>query len=105
MKNFLKGPWLYIAAGLLIVWLGFSFLTTVNFTPVSTKEGLAFINDHKVKEVTLVDIEQRVDIVLTEADKTYGDHVQFYYAAPRGSELVAAVTAANPEKFNDEIPK
>ncbi len=105
MKNFLKGPWLYIAAGLLIVWLGFSFLTTVNFTPVSTKEGLAFINDHKVKEVTLVDIEQRVDIVLTEADKTYGDHVQFYYASPRGSEVVDAINAANPEKFNDEIPK
>ncbi|MFM2412170.1 MAG: ATP-dependent zinc metalloprotease FtsH, partial [Actinomycetota bacterium] len=105
MKNFLKGPWLYIAAGLLIVWVGFSFLTTVNYTPVSTKEGLAFINDHKVKEVTIVDIEQRVDIVLSEADATYGDHVQFYYAAPRGAEIVNAVNAANPETFNDEIPK
>ena len=51
MKNFLKGPWLYIAAGLLVVWAGFSFLTTVNYAPVSTKEGLAFIVDGKVKEI------------------------------------------------------
>ena len=105
MKNFLKGPWLYIAAGLMVVWIGFSFLTTVNYAPVTTKEGLAFINDHKVKEVTIVDIEQRVDLVLTDADKKYGDHVQFYYAGPRGSEIVSAVNAANPEKFNDQIPK
>jgi cell division protease FtsH len=105
MKNFLKGPWLYIAAGLLIVWFGFSFLTTVNYTPVSTKEGLAFIVERKAKEVTIVDIEQRVDVILTTADATYGDHVQFYYSSPRGTEVVTAVNAANPEKFNDEIPK
>jgi cell division protease FtsH len=85
MKNFLKGPWLYIIAGLLIVWAGFSFLTTVNYSPVSTKEGLAFIDAKQVKEITVIDRDQRVDMILKTADKTYGDHVQFYYASPRAS--------------------
>ena len=105
MKNFLKGPWLYIAAGLLIVWAGFSFLTTVNYAPVSTKEGLAFLADGKVKDVTVTDVEQRVDMTLIAPDKTYGDHVQFYYVAPRGSEVLRAVTSANPAKFTDTVPK
>ncbi|CAB4592269.1 MAG: ATP-dependent zinc metalloprotease FtsH [Actinobacteria bacterium] len=105
MKNFLKGPWLYIIAGLLIVWAGFSFLTTVNYSPVSTKEGLAFIDAGEVKEVTVIDRDQRVDMVLKTADETYGDHVQFYYSSPRGAQLIEAINAANPEKFNDEIPQ
>ena len=105
MKNFLKGPWLYIAAGLLIVWAGFSFLTTVNYAPVSTKEGLAFLTDGKVKEVTVTDIEQRVDLTLKTADPKYGETVQFYYVAPRGSEVLRAITTANPEKFTDTVPK
>jgi cell division protease FtsH len=105
MKNFLKGPWLYIIAGLLIVWAGFSFLTTVNYSPVSTKEGLAFIDAKQVKEITVIDRDQRVDMVLKTADKTYGDHVQFYYASPRGAQLIEAIDVANPEKFNDEIPQ
>ncbi len=105
MKNFLKGPWLYIAAGLLIVWAGFSFLTTVNYAPVTTKEGLSFLADGKVKDVTVTDIEQRVDMTLTKADKKYGDHVQFYYVAPRGSEVLRAITSANPAKFTDAVPK
>ncbi len=105
MKNFLKGPWLYIAIGLLVVWAGFSFLTTVNYAPVSTKEGLAFIADGKVKEVTITDIEQRVDLTLKTADETYGETVQFYYVAPRGLEVLSAITTANPEKFTDKVPK
>ncbi len=105
MKNFLKGPWLYIAAGLLIVWLGFSFLTTVNYAPVSTKEGLGFLADGKVTEVTVTDLENRVDMVLAAPDSTYGDHVQFYYVTPRGSEVLRAISTANPAKVNDIIPK
>jgi len=105
MKKFLKGPWLYIAAGLLIVWVGFSFLTTVNYAPVSTKEGLAFIADGKAKEVTVTDFDQRVDVTLKAADATYGATVQFYYVAPRGAEVLRAITAANPEKFTDAVPR
>jgi len=105
MKKFLKGPWLYIAAGLLIVWVGFSFLTTVNYAPVSTKEGLAFIADGKAKEVTVTDFDQRVDVTLKAADATYGSTVQFYYVAPRGAEVLRAITAANPEKFTDAVPR
>jgi cell division protease FtsH len=105
MKKFLKGPWLYIAAGLLIVWVGFSFLTTVNYAPVSTKEGLAFIADGKAKEVKVTDFDQRVDVTLKEADDKYGATVQFYYVAPRGAEVLRVITTANPEKFTDAVPR
>jgi cell division protease FtsH len=51
-----------------------------------------------------VDAEQRVDLVLTQAGPD-GKQVQFYYAAPRGAEIVNAVTAANPQTFNDQVDK
>jgi cell division protease FtsH len=105
MKKFLKGPWLYIAAGLLIVWIGFSFLTTVNYAPVSTKEGLAFIAEGKATEVKVTDFDQRVDVTLKEADAKYGKNVQFYYVAPRGAEVLRVITTANPEKFTDAVPR
>ena len=105
MKKFLKGPWLYIAAGLLVVWIGFSFLTTVNYAPVSTKEGLAFIAEGKATEVKVTDFDQRVDVTLKEADAKYGTNVQFYYVAPRGAEVLRVITTANPEKFTDAVPR
>ncbi len=105
MKKMLRGPWLYIAAGLTIVWLGFSLLTQVTYAPVSTKEGLEFLASGDVKAVTVTDFEQRVDMELSVADDKYGTFVQFYYVYPRGAEVLAAITDANPEKFTDKVPK
>ncbi|MFA9276884.1 MAG: ATP-dependent zinc metalloprotease FtsH, partial [Rhodoluna sp.] len=60
----------------------------------------------KVASATIVDIEQRVDLKLTEADEKYGTDVQFFYVAPRGVQVVDAVNDSKlTDGFNDEVPK
>jgi len=106
VKKLLRGPLLYIILAVIAVWVGSSLLTMSGFREISTQQGLEFLKDGKVSEAKIVDGEQRVDLTLTSADPTYGNQVQFYYVAPRGDEVVTAVTNADPKKgFTDEVPK
>jgi cell division protease FtsH len=103
-KKFLRGPLIYIAAALIILSVGFSLLGGPGFREISTQQGLELLADDKVETATIVDQQQRVDLVLTEADDELGGtQVQFYYAAPRGEEIVGAVTASDVESFDDEV--
>jgi cell division protease FtsH len=106
VKKLLRGPLLYIILAVIAVWVGSSLLTMSGFREISTQQGLDFLKDGKVAEAKIVDGDQRVDLTLAKADKTYGEQVQFYYVAPRGEEVVDAVTAADPEDgFTDEVPQ
>ena len=105
-KNILRGPLLYIMIAVIAVWVGSSLISMTGFQPVTTEEGLKFLKDNKASSATIVDIEQRVDLTLTEADPKYGKEVQFFYVAPRGVQVVDAVDASTlPDGFNDEVPK
>ena len=106
VKKLLRGPILYIVLAVIAVWIGSSLITMSGFREVSTQEGLGFLKDGKVAEATIVDGEQRVDLKLAKADKEYGEQVQFYYVAPRGTEVVEAVTNASPKDgYTDEVPQ
>lgn len=106
VKKLLRGPILYILLALVAVWVGSSLITMSGFKEVSTQQGLEFLEQGKVAEATIVDIEQRVDLTLTNADEKFGEQVQFYYVAPRGAEIIEAVTDANPKQgFTDEVPQ
>ncbi|PPL19871.1 ATP-dependent zinc metalloprotease FtsH [Microterricola pindariensis] len=106
VKKLLRGPLLYIVLAVVAVWIGSSLITMSGFREVSTQEGLAFLKDGKVASAKIVDGEQRVDLTLSKADPKLGDQVQFYYVAPRGTEVIDAVTAANPPQgFDDEVPQ
>lgn len=105
-KNILRGPLLYIMIAVIAVWVGSSLISMTGFQPVTTEEGLKFLKDNKASSATIVDIEQRVDLTLTEADAKYGKEVQFFYVAPRGVQVVDAVDASTlADGFNDEVPK
>ncbi len=105
-KKIFRGPFLYIALAIVAVWIGTSLLTMSGFKEVSTQQGLQFLKDGKVSEALIVDGEQRVDLTLSAADKEFGKQVQFYYVAPRGTEIIDAVTAASPKDgFTDEVPQ
>ena len=105
-KNILRGPLLYIMIAVIAVWVGSSLISMTGFQPVTTEEGLKFLKDNKASSATIVDIEQRVDLTLTEADEKYGTEVQFFYVAPRGVQVVDAVDASTlADGFNDEVPK
>jgi cell division protease FtsH len=105
-KRILRSPIPYILLGAIALWIGFSLITGAGYQQVTTQEGLGFLSSGKVSEATVVDGEQRVDMTLASPDDKYGSKVQFYYVAPRGTEVVNAVTDANPsDGFNDEVPQ
>jgi cell division protease FtsH len=104
-KRIFKGPIFYIVLAIVAVWIGTTLLTGSGFREVTTQQGLEYLGDDKVVSAKIVDGEQRVDLVLEEADGDNGAQVQFYYVAPRGEDVIAAITAADLESFDDEVPQ
>src|SRR5690606_35099074 len=98
----LRGPFLYIAAAILIVTIGFSFLGGTGFREITTQEGLQLLKTSRVESAQIHDGEQRVDLILSTAG-THGKNVQFYYAWPRGEEVVNTVTNAGLKSFDDKV--
>ena len=106
IRKIVRGPFLWIVLAIAAVWIGSIFLIPgVSFKEVSVKHGLELLSDDKVASAKIIDGEQRVDLTLTKADGSNGKNVQFYYVAPRGAEVVNAVTKANPKEFTDEVPQ
>ncbi|AZZ49721.1 ATP-dependent zinc metalloprotease FtsH [Rathayibacter rathayi] len=107
VKRIFRGPILYVVLAIVAVWIGSSLITMSGFRPVTTQEGLDLLKDGKVDSAKIVDGEQRVDLTLKQADGDNGTQVQFYYVAPRGSEVVDAVSAADlgSTGYNDEVPQ
>ncbi|MBN9239618.1 MAG: cell division protein FtsH [Micrococcales bacterium 70-64] len=106
VKRIFRGPIPYIILAIAAVWIGTSLLSGNGFKEVSTQEGLSLLKGSTVDTVKIVDGEQRVDLTLTKADGDNGTHVQFYYVAPRGAEVVTAINAANLKNgFDDEVPQ
>ncbi|AWB90083.1 ATP-dependent zinc metalloprotease FtsH [Salinibacterium hongtaonis] len=102
-KKLLRGPLVYIAVGLIVVSVGFSLLGGSGFREVSTQQGLEFLEKNQVESATIIDGQQRVDLVLKKADGDLGKQVQFYYAAPRGEEVVTAINDSSVKTFDDEV--
>lgn len=107
-KSFLKGPgiWIVVVVGLLLV--AFATLAPGGSTRIDTDKGLALLaQSGKVEQAKIYDAENRVDLTLKDnlvidgQDK--GKNVQFFYVTPRGSDVVKAVTNAQPNKgFTDQ---
>ncbi|MFZ2963654.1 MAG: ATP-dependent zinc metalloprotease FtsH [Rhodoglobus sp.] len=104
-KRILRGPIIYIVLAIAAVWIGSTLLTGSGFREISTQQGLALLKGDTVESAKIVDGEQRVDLVLSKADGDNGTQVQFYYVTPRGPEVIEAVTAANLDDFDDEVPQ
>ena len=78
--------------------------------PIDTSDGSTLLKAGKVEQAQLVDGEQRVDLDAHHGFTTdgvdYGKRVQFYYIAPQGPHVVAAITEADPPKgYNSRVPR
>jgi len=104
-KRIFRGPIVYILIAIVAVVIGSSLLSGTGFKEVSVKHGLELLSNGTVTSAKIVDGEQRVDLSLSKDDGVNGTKVQFYYVAPRGEEVVDAVTAANVEDYTDEVPQ
>lgn len=104
-KTLLKGPLPYVMVGSLVIVVGISLLTGGGFRSVTTQQGLELLRDNQVTSATIIDGDQRVDLELRSPMGNLGTQVQFYYVAPRGLEVVQAVTNSDVNEFTDEVPQ
>ena len=81
---------------------------------IDTSEGFALLQGGAVEQAKIIDGDQRVQLVLTKdlpkdspAEwKDLSPVVQFFYVEPQGTDVVAAVTAADPPKgYNSTVPQ
>lgn len=105
MKKIFSGPFVWIIAAIVVLFIGSSMVSTGGYKQVDTSVGLKMITDGKAQSVKVLDGDQRVDIELTNADAKYGKQVQFYFVTARGSDVTKAISEANlPKGYNDEVP-
>jgi cell division protease FtsH len=106
MKRILRGPIVWIVLAMAVISIGASFFFgQPEYREISVKHGLELLDGNTVTAAKIIDGEQRVTLDLSKPDGDNGELVQFYYVAPRGEEIVAAVTAADPKEFTDEVPQ
>ncbi len=105
MKKILSGPFIWIIAAVVVLFIGSSMVSTGGFKQVDTSIGLQMIADGKADSVKVLDGDQRVDIVLKNTDAKYGKQVQFYFVTARGADVTKAIAEAKITKgYNDEVP-
>ena len=114
MKRIFKGPYLWIALVVLLLWTGYSTLTGTKVERIDTSQGFELLAGDTVEQALIIDGEQRVQLTLTEDftsgegddAKNKGKNVEFFYVVPQGQQIVDAVTEADPAKgFNSEIAR
>ncbi len=110
-KKILRGPFVWVLLFMLLVFSATRLMSGGGPVEIDTSEGLELLQGETVEQVEITDGYQRVNLTLTEeyqgADgEEKGKLVQFFYAAPQGPEVVAAVADAEPEKgYNSVVPQ
>ena len=103
-RKLFRGPFFWIAIAIAVMVFGFNSFGGQSFKQVDTSVGLQLIKDGGAKSVLVIENEQRVDVVLNSPDLKYGDHIQFYYVAPRGTAVTQAISDASiTDGYNDQV--
>ncbi|MDQ1543686.1 MAG: cell division protease FtsH [Actinomycetota bacterium] len=105
-KRLFRGPVVYVALAVVAIIIAFSYIQSASgFQAVTTQQGLSLLSGGTVVTAKTVDPEQRVDLTLSKPFGNYGKEVQFYYVAPRGADVIAAIDASvkHGTKYNDTV--
>src|SRR5665647_2169580 len=110
LKRLTRGPAVWIALSVLLVWIGVSALSGTGVQRIDTSDGLKLLAQGKVEQAKVTEGQQRVDLTLTEdftADGTnVGKLVQFYYVVPQGDTVIQAIQKADPSGgYNSDVPQ
>ncbi|GGC04903.1 ATP-dependent zinc metalloprotease FtsH [Cellulomonas carbonis] len=103
LKRLTRGPVLWIAIAVVILWVGMTSLTPPGVQRIDTSEGLALLGGDTVEQARITEGQQRVDLTLSEDFDDHGRAVQFYYVEPLGDEVVDAVIESAPEDGWDAL--
>ncbi|MFM6963824.1 MAG: ATP-dependent zinc metalloprotease FtsH [Micrococcales bacterium] len=105
IKKLFSGPFLWVIAAVVILFIGSSMINTSGVKTVTTSQGMQFITDGKAKKVTVYESDQRIDVQLNTADAKLGKEIQFFYAAARGPVIIDAIDAATiTDGYDDNVP-
>ena len=103
-RKLFRGPFIWIALAVSALVIGFNSMNTTGFKQVDTSVGLQFITAGSAKSVLMIDSEQRVDVTLNSPDTEYGEKIQFFYSASRGTQVATTVAEASiTDGFNDQV--
>ncbi|HEX7804930.1 MAG TPA: ATP-dependent zinc metalloprotease FtsH [Cellulomonas sp.] len=110
LKRLTRGPAVWIALAVLLVWIGVSALSGTGVQRIDTSDGLKLLAQGKVQQAKITEGEQRVDLTVTEdftsGSKNLGKLVDFYYVVPQGDTVVQAIAKADPAGgYNSEVPQ
>ncbi|MFT4230647.1 MAG: cell division protein FtsH, partial [Microbacterium sp.] len=106
VKKLTRNPLIYVLLIGVFLVIGFMLMSSLGGAKqITTQQGLDLLKGTTVTKAVNTDGDQRVDLTLSESFEGSTD-VQFYYVEARADEVVAAITAADPEDgFNDSVPK
>lgn len=109
-KRLVRGPLLWIALAVVLLWIGVSTLTQPSVKSIDTSDGLELLAEGKAEQAKITDGVQRVELTLKEdfvkGEDNLGKLVQFQYVAPQGETVVDAVQSADLDKgFTSENPQ
>jgi cell division protease FtsH len=106
VKRILKGPWLWIVLGVVVVLGILQFVSSSSgYQEISTDEMIAHIDDQEISEITFVEGEQEMRATLDN-----GDEVRALWLGRQGTSLLNEVRAqADTEgsdlQYNVEYPR
>ncbi|HZJ40529.1 MAG TPA: AAA family ATPase, partial [Demequina sp.] len=106
--------WSYLFLSLAVISIAVFAFTAATQTPVThvdTSEGFAVLEAAAASQVEITDGDQRVRITLGDTvpdalssyDLAAGALIEFFYVAPQGDDVVAAVNAADPALGYDSV--
>jgi cell division protease FtsH len=103
IKRLFRGPIVYIVLAVAALVVAWGFIAQSGYHQIKTEQGLSFVNDKKVASAQIIDGENRVNLILKDADPQLGKEVYFNYVTPRGAEVVADINKSGA-KYDDEVP-
>jgi cell division protease FtsH len=108
LKRLTRGPAIWVIAAVVILLLSARAFAPNQFKQIDTSEAIKLINAGQVESAKIVDRDQRLELKLkspTRVGNQEATRVQAYYVDQRGTQIIDAITKANPPKgFDDSVP-
>jgi cell division protease FtsH len=107
VKRWFRGPWLWVILFAIVILVVVDMVSKSDGSEqVDTSVMISDIQSGKVKDVTLVEGDQRIEATLEDGDKKITSN----YVAPQGDSVVKTIEDAKADgnlsgTYNSEVPK
>ncbi|WP_340539757.1 ATP-dependent zinc metalloprotease FtsH [Nocardioides sp. GXZ039] len=112
MKRIFKGPWVWIAVAVVAVVLALQFLAPGGgYDEIPTSRMQQYIAEDKVKDITFIDGEQKIEATLVDGARDSGSKVESFYVLGQQQGIIAQVDSrlkengGSIEKSTSENPQ